>query len=296
MVKLKIADFIIDYYGRPEYLHERFNDFLYEGNDKPDMTVRVIEKSPLFVRYLFDKGISIGDFSFYKDGNDIQHFYPGKHHFAVRLIKGKDNYRTTEIYICDKLNSKAAREVGQKNYIEMVKGLVFNSLQQIFYNRILFENAMSIHSASVIYNNKAVIFSAASGTGKSTQAGLWEKELGCEVLDGDVTVCREKNGKLYVYGLPWCGSSGKYLNKEIELGAIVFLAQAKDNSVRIPDIREKISYVFSSTFSESLSEEMAQKVAEVTQIIVEKVSIFEYSCNMDTEAVYVLKDAIFNAC
>ena len=99
---------------------------------------------------------------------------------------------------------------------------------------------------------------------------------------------------MYVYGLPWCGSSGKYINTEVELGAVVFLKQAKENTVRIPEIREKISYVFSSTFSESLCEEMAQKVAGVTQAIVEKAAIYEFSCNMNPEAVYVLRDAICN--
>ncbi len=293
MVKLKIADFVIDFHGRPEYLHERFSDFIYDENRKTDMTIRVIEYNPIFARYLFDKGTSIGDFSFYRDGDKMQMFYPGKHHLGVRLMKSNDKFRTTNIYLCDKPYGSLARKIGKEQYLSMMRNVVFRAFQQIFYNRILFEDAMSIHSASVIYNNKAVVFSASSGTGKSTQAGLWEKELGCKILDGDVTVCRERDGKLYVYGLPWCGSSGKYINTEVELGAIVFLKQAKENTVRVPDIREKISYVFSSTFSESLCEEMAQKVASVTQTIVEKASIYELSCNMYPEAAYVLKNAVF---
>ncbi len=293
MVKLRIANFVIHFYGKPKYLHERFNDFLYDGSDEPDMTIRIIDRKPFFVRYLFDKGTPIGEFSFYHDGNVMQQYYQSKQRLEVRLVKGKDNYKETDVYISDRYKGYTAKVVGQKQYLEMVQGLIFNALQQIFYNRILFEDAMSIHSASVIYKDKAVVFSASSGTGKSTQAGLWQRELGCRVLDGDVTVCREKEGKLYVYGLPWCGSSGKYINKEVELGALVFLKQAKDNTVRIPNIREKISYVFSSTFSESLTEEMAHRVAGVTQKIVEKAPIYEYSCNMEPEAVSTLKDVIF---
>jgi hypothetical protein len=292
LVKLRIANFVIHFYGRSEYLHERFKDFLYEGNGKPDMTIRVIERKPFFVRYLYDKGTSIGDFSFYHDKNVMQQYYKTQNRLEVRLVKGKDNYKETDIYLCDRYKGYTAKLFGQKRYLEMVQGLIFNALQQIFYNRILFEDAMSIHSASVIYNNKAVVFSASSGTGKSTQANLWQQELGCQMLDGDVTVCREREGRLYVYGLPWCGSSGKYINKEVELGAIIFLKQAKDNTVRVPNLREKISYVFSSTFSESLTEEMARRVAGVTQKIVENAPIYEYSCNMQPEAVSTLKDAI----
>ena len=121
---------------------------------------------------------------------------------------------------------------------------------------------------------------------------MWVKHLGCEVLDGDVTMCRESEGKLYVHGLPWCGSSGQYKNTKKELGALVFLKQAKDNSVRVPTINEKVGYVYSSTFSELLNDEMAQKRAEMTSVIIEKGNILEFSCNMDAEAVEVLKSQI----
>ena len=295
MVKLKIADLIIHYLGREEYLNERFYDFLYEGYESPDMTIRVVERRPLFFKRLLEKGTVIDTFSFYQSGNNLLQFYPDILHAGIRLIEGKNKYKDTTLYVCDKLDGRFVKKFGREQYLERMKIIVFNAVQEIFYNRLLFEDAMSIHSASVIYNDKAIVFSAPSGTGKSTQANLWNKHLGCEILDGDVTVCREKGGKLYVYGLPWCGSSGIYLNREVELGAFVFLKQAKENTIKIPDIREKISYIYSSTFSESLSDEMAQKIARVTEIIVNKAQIYELSCNMETEAVMTLKNRLDDA-
>ena len=294
LIKLKIAEFIIQYHGRKEYLNDRFNDFLYEGNKKSDILVEIIEKRPIFPRYLIDKGTKIGTFAFYQDDNILTHYYPNRRHMLVWQIKGNNNYRDTKIFVCDNPKSLFVRFFGRDRYFYKMQQNIFGALQEVFYNRILFEGAMSIHSASVIYNDKAIVFSASSGTGKSTQARLWMQELGCEMLDGDVTVCRQRENKLYVYGLPWCGSSRIYLNREVELGAIVFLKQARENFVRIPDIREKISYVYSSTFSESLNEEMAQRIAEVTQRIVESARIYEFSCNMETDAVRVLKSAIDN--
>ena len=292
MIKLKIAGFIIHYNGREDYLNERFYDFLYDGNENPDMTINVIERRPLFLKRLFDKGTLIGTFTFYQNGNDLLQFYQDIYHAGIRLIEGKNKYKDTNIYLCDSLDGRYVKRIGKDRYLERMKAIVFNAIQEIFYNRLLFEDAMSVHSASVIYNDRAIVFSASSGTGKSTQANLWHKHLGCEILDGDVTVCREKNGKLYVYGLPWCGSSGMYINREVELGAIVFLKQSKENSVRVPEVREKIGYVYSSTFSESLNDEMAQKIARVTQNIVNKAEIFELSCNMETGAVTTLQKTL----
>ena len=73
------------------------------------------------------------------------------------------------------------------------------------------------------------------------------------------------------------------------------MKQAKENTIKIPYIREKISYIYSSTFSESLSDEMAQKIARVTEIIVNKAQIYELSCNMETEAVMTLKNRLDDA-
>jgi hypothetical protein len=295
LVKLKIADLIIQYIGREEYLNERFYDFSYEGDEDPDMTIRIVENRPLFLERFLKKGTVIDTFSFYQRGNDLFQFYPDIIHAGIRLIDGKNKYKDTTFYVCDKFNGRFVKRFGREQYLERMKIIVFNAIQEVFYNRLLFEDAMSIHSASVIYNDRAIVFSAPSGTGKSTQANLWHKHLGCEILDGDVTVCREKEGKLYVYGLPWCGSSGMYINKEIELGAFVFLKQAKENTVKVPGIRDKISYIYSSTFSESLSDEMAQKIAQVTEKIVNTADIYEFSCNMETDAVTTLRKEIDEA-
>lgn len=292
MSKYKIADYCLEVIGDDCYLWHRFKDFRCDDSIEPDMTVRFVEKCPLFPRFIWDKGTRIGIFHYYEDGDTVYQYFPYQRHLGVRLIEIKNDYRDFTYYLCDKKNSAYVTKMGQNEYLENMQMVIFNLLQESFYNMALFHGGFSIHSASVVYQDKAIVFSAPSGTGKSTQANMWVKHLGCEVLDGDVTMCRESEGKLYVHGLPWCGSSGQYKNTKKELGALVFLKQAKDNSVRVPTINEKVGYVYSSTFSELLNDEMAQKRAEMTSVIIEKGNILEFSCNMDAEAVEVLKSQI----
>ncbi len=291
--KYKIADFVIDYQGDGAYLNERFGDFLCDNGEKADMTLRIVEKKPFFPRFLWDKGTKMSIFHLYWDKDCVYQYFPYQHHSGVRLIEIRNNFHDFTYYLCDKKESAFVRRYGHDEYIEKMQGVIFNLFQESFYNMILFENAMSIHSASVIYKDKAVIFSASSGTGKSTQAGKWQRLLGCEMLDGDVTVCREIGGKYYVYGLPWCGSSGMYLNKRVEVGAFVFLKQGSENIVRIPSVMEKIGYVFSSTFSESWNDEMNRRKSDITGKIIENTDIYEFSCNLDDESVEVLKREIY---
>ncbi|XME03259.1 hypothetical protein QYZ88_003505 [Lachnospiraceae bacterium C1.1] len=293
MKKYKIADFVIEYHGDSDYMHERFGDFACDNAEKTDMTLSIVEKRPFFPRYIWNKGTRMGLFHIYWDKDCTYQYFPHQQHGGVRLIEIKNNFKDFTYYICDKKDSSYVKQFGANEYKEYMQGIVFNFLQQSFYNMILFENAMSVHSASVIYHDKALIFSAPSGTGKSTQAEKWMRLLGCECLDGDVTVCREIDGKFFVYGLPWCGSSGIYLNKKVEVGAFVFLKQASENTVRIPSVREKIGYVFSSTFSEGWNDEMNQKRSEITGKIIENTDIYEFACNLDDESVEVLRREIF---
>ena len=47
------------------------------------------------------------------------------------------------------------------------------------------DHSMILHSAYMCYEDTAVLFSAPSETGKSTQAGLWEKYRGTWTVNGD---------------------------------------------------------------------------------------------------------------
>lgn len=287
--KYKIADFIMEIQGDPVYMVDRFADFTCGNDEKTDITVRFIENKKHFPKYIWDKGTRIGIFHVYEDDDVIYQYFPYQKHKGIKLIEIRNNFHDFTYYLCDKKDSLYAKNMGMDKYIEHMQGVIFNLIQESFFNMILFEDSMSIHSASVIYNDKAILFSASSGTGKSTQANKWNRLLGCDILDGDVTVCRKIGDKFYVYGLPWCGSSGQYQNRRVELLTIIFLKQGPENIVNEISIKDKISYVFSSTFSETWNEQMANNRAKITEKIIGGVKLFEYSCNLDDESVNVLK-------
>ena len=93
------------------------------------------------------------------------------------------------------------------------------------------DHAMILHSAYMCYEDTAVLFSAPSETGKSTQADLWEKYRGTWTVNGDRSLLiREKDG-WYANGWPVCGSSEICNNKSYPVRAIVMLSQAKENRI-----------------------------------------------------------------
>lgn len=93
------------------------------------------------------------------------------------------------------------------------------------------DHSMILHSAYMCYEDTAVLFSAPSETGKSTQAGLWEKYRGTWTVNGDRSLLIREEDGWYANGWPVCGSSEICNNKSYPVRAIVMLSQAKENRI-----------------------------------------------------------------
>lgn len=110
------------------------------------------------------------------------------------------------------------------------------------------DNSIILHSASILTDKGAVLFSAPSGTGKSTQAALWQKYRGVKVLNGDRNILhRDENGTWRVLGIPFCGTSGIYTNMDVPLRAIVRLEQAKTDVIYKRSFRQIFSHLYQET-------------------------------------------------
>ena len=78
-----------------------------------------------------------------------------------------------------------------------------------------------LHSSFIAVNGKAILFTAPSGTGKSTQAALWVKHKGAELINGDRCAVAVTDEGVFACGVPFCGSSGVSKNRIYPLAAIV---------------------------------------------------------------------------
>ena len=96
---------------------------------------------------------------------------------------------------------------------------------------ILDYNGFQIHGAAVAIDNQGYIFTADSGTGKTTHIKLWlSNHPNAYVVNGDHPIVKiEKN--IMVYGSPWCGKEGMNTNAAVCLKAIVLMERSKENSI-----------------------------------------------------------------
>ena len=108
---------------------------------------------------------------------------------------------------------------------------------QVFPMRELLarHDAVLLHSSRVEIDGRAIVFSAPSGTGKSTQARLWERYAGARIVSNDRTIVRRMDGRYVTSGFPVDGSEPVLDPGIIPLGAVVLLRQGAENRAeRLP--------------------------------------------------------------
>ena len=159
---------------------------------------------------------------------------------------------------------------------------------------LLSKEVMILHSSFIIHNNQSILFTAPSGTGKSTQASLWEKYKGAEIINGDRSAIGTRNGEYFAYGLPFCGSSNICKNKEAPLKAIVVLKQAKENSVRRLSKIEAFKILLGQVAINRWNKKDMELAMTLIEELIEKVPVVMLSCRPDKEATDVLNDYLNN--
>ncbi len=157
---------------------------------------------------------------------------------------------------------------------------------------LLHFNSIIMHASLIRWHNSAILFSAPSGTGKSTQAELWKKYAEADILNGDRAALRRKNGAWHGYGLPYAGSSGIYKNENAPLRAVVALKQASDNTIQRLSLSEAFRLLYSEIMIHRWDAEFENKATELFLSVLKEIPVYLLSCRPDREAVDILKNEL----
>lgn len=166
-----------------------------------------------------------------------------------------------------------------------------------FANYLLNYDGFCLHSSAVAVDQKAVLFSAPSGTGKSTHTKLWQKHFGEDkaiIINDDKPALRIIEDKFYVYGTPWSGKTDQSVNTKVPLQAIVFLEQAPDNYISRMSTKEAIKMVVYQSIHSKKSPENVDKLLSIIDKLVIRIPIYKMGCNISTDAVKMVYEFINN--
>lgn len=207
-------------------------------------------------------------------------------------------------YICDKYSeeviimlklSKSLKEAiiyYREDYLDD-QGLIMDLLIEVLIRYCIIErDGFSIHAAAINYNGSGILFTAPSGTGKSTQAKLWQRYKQVEILNDDRPVIRRSDGQWNVYGTPWSGSNLQILNKNVHLSAIIAIRQSTENAIRRLNFKEAVAYIMPRCFLPYFDEKLMDTAIKHIVSVIKNTPVYLLSCKPDEEAVELVSKCL----
>ena len=146
-------------------------------------------------------------------------------------------------------------------------------------------NGIIFHSSAIMVDGNAYLFTAPSGTGKSTHTRLWRELLGdrAVMVNDDKPIIRYIDGKFYVYGTPWNGKHHLDTNCRAEIKAICKIEQAKENSISKASTAEMLLTIFNQTIRPEDPAQM-DRLLNLTDKLLTQVELYKLGCNISKEA------------
>ena len=162
--------------------------------------------------------------------------------------------------------------------------LEYMTTGRLFYRQLIAHGGMMLHASAVAMDGKAYLFTADSGTGKSTHTALWRQAFGDErvrLINDDKPAVRMVNGVFYAYGTPWCGKTGQNLNLCYPLAGICFIERAAQNAIeRYVDN----DIVFKLMKQISWDQKQVDPLLSLLDRLLTQVPVWRLHCNMEREA------------
>lgn len=162
-----------------------------------------------------------------------------------------------------------------------------------FYNALMSFGGFFLHSSAVMIDGKAYLFSAPSGTGKSTHTSLWLEKFGdrAKILNDDKPAIRIINDEIRVFGTPWSGKADSSVNTDVALAGICFLERDTTNHIEEISKAEGIAKVMNQTIRPSDRAQMSQ-LLDTLDIVISRTPIYKMGCNISLEAAEVAYEAM----
>ncbi len=144
------------------------------------------------------------------------------------------------------------------------------------YNTFLF------HGSVIAVDGAGYLFTAKSGTGKSTHTRLWRKLLGGQavMVNDDKPLIRVDHDGVTVFGTPYNGKHHLGSNISVPLKAVCILERAKENTIRKISKAEAYTMLLQQSYRPDNHIALAKTLTLIDKMT-DFVTLWRLGCNMD---------------
>lgn len=164
---------------------------------------------------------------------------------------------------------------------------------QSFYMQLLRHNGFMLHSSAVELDGRAYLFSAPSGTGKSTHTEQWLKLFGdrAHIINDDKPAICIVDGKILAYGTPWSGKSDLNINVGVPLQGICMLERSQENYIEPLPADRAVFGILNQTVRPP-DESGMDRLLTMLDEVVNSIPVWRMGCNISTAAAQTAYEAM----
>lgn len=154
--------------------------------------------------------------------------------------------------------------------------------------KLLERETLLFHGSAIAVDGVAYLFTAKSGTGKSTHTALWRqvfKERAVMIND-DKPLLKLTSDGVQVCGTPWNGKHGLGCNRMVPLKAICILERAENNTIAPVDAVEALPMLLQQSFRTGTPNGTVL-LFDILDKLTKRVQLYRLGCNMDPQAAVV---------
>lgn len=155
-------------------------------------------------------------------------------------------------------------------------------------SELLKRDILLYHGSCIAVDGVAYLFTAKSGTGKSTHVKLWQEHFGqrAVVVNDDKPLLAVTPEGVIAYGTPWDGKHRRSSNIACPLKAVCILERSKTNVIKEISAKEGYTTLLQQTYRPSDPIALALTL-QVLDRLLSQVEIFRLGCNMEPEAAVI---------
>lgn len=302
-VNLKIADVITQMQStfplqlmseeaKKREVAERFNNFFYEGGQKPHISinVKIVDKLPQV------SGSNIFITRHFQDGSenwrllkrDDTYIYKSMLEDKKQVMLVNKTFDRITAYLLRK-DEKSVFDEETREFIRKNKGFAWNASDIIYdFLQVLLINYFAQRNSGIFTHSigvkdidgKGLLFTGKSGCGKTTMAKIWHKHSkGTMVLNDDRIIVRKNKRGFLIYGSPWHGEFSDYLTSRIEsapLKNLFFIHHAPKNTVREISEKEAFNLLYPALFPTFWDRRGLENILSFCQDLIKSVPCFNF--------------------
>lgn len=184
-------------------------------------------------------------------------------------IKRSLDYQEVTISMVEKLSKKPA----EMEYI---------FISMLFLDIATIEGFIPLHASCVIKHNEAYMFSAPSGTGKSTHARFYQDVLEGEILNDDKPIIKD----MKVYGTPFSGKTALNQNAIYPLKAIYFIEQGSVDTIKPLTVDEASKLLLKNIARPTTKETWETLLPEINHLL-NQTKFYRTTLTLNKHSVYM---------